>query len=584
MAAVTAPEVGVEIVRLLLEHGADANAVEGQGGYSVLALAIQGGDVDKVRLLLESEADIHYGRECGYDGLIDALHSRAVTDKEPLLPLIELLQAHGAPTRGESDYGESALSVSSRIGRFDVVARLLEAGANAELLEWNELMHAVALGSVQEVARLLEAKAASEAGLTSRDRWERTPWLLSLHTGEIEKARLLLEAGAHLDEVGNCGQTALMHAIENEQVEMLSWLLAQGAEVDARDEFGNTALMMAAEQGATECVRCLLEGGATPGLTDGTPEAAEKTRASMEEFLEDMYPVLQDEVDEGMLDFSSLPGQSAIMKAANLDIVRLLVAAGEDLNDISDEMRAELTGLETEGDIECSLEEYAQEKHRRFGTANPERMDIAFWKAMVRSGATAYAARVAFHDTGDDHDSDSLEDPEEPVWCFHRFGKSITELPDGRIIEIGGEHEDSYDPDFCIYNEVFVHHGSGPHGGGQFDILGYPEDVFPPTDFHSATLVGDAIYIIGCLGYPEERRPGATPVYRLDCATLAIEKVETSGEPPGWISRHKARYQDGTIVLRGGQVCVMEDGEEELIENHHEYMLDLALMKWRLVR
>jgi len=26
------------------------------------------------------------------------------------------------------------------------------------------------------------------------------------------------------------------------------------------------------------------------------------------------------------------------------------------------------------------------------------------------------------------------------------------QLPDGRLVSVGGEHEDYYDPDFCIYN------------------------------------------------------------------------------------------------------------------------------------
>jgi hypothetical protein len=26
-------------------------------------------------------------------------------------------------------------------------------------------------------------------------------------------------------------------------------------------------------------------------------------------------------------------------------------------------------------------------------------------------------------------------------------------------VQIGSEHEDDYDPDFCIYNDVFVHGG-----------------------------------------------------------------------------------------------------------------------------
>jgi hypothetical protein len=27
-------------------------------------------------------------------------------------------------------------------------------------------------------------------------------------------------------------------------------------------------------------------------------------------------------------------------------------------------------------------------------------------------------------------------------------------------------------------------------------VYGYPESVFPPTDFHTATLVGEFIYVI----------------------------------------------------------------------------------------
>jgi hypothetical protein len=35
-----------------------------------------------------------------------------------------------------------------------------------------------------------------------------------------------------------------------------------------------------------------------------------------------------------------------------------------------------------------------------------------------------------------------------PIWTFDRMGATRNELPDGRLICIGGEHEDFYDPDF----------------------------------------------------------------------------------------------------------------------------------------
>jgi hypothetical protein len=43
-----------------------------------------------------------------------------------------------------------------------------------------------------------------------------------------------------------------------------------------------------------------------------------------------------------------------------------------------------------------------------------------------------------------------------PVFCFRRFGRTETKLPNGRIVYIGGEHEDIYDPDLNIYNDVVV--------------------------------------------------------------------------------------------------------------------------------
>jgi hypothetical protein len=85
-------------------------------------------------------------------------------------------------------------------------------------------------------------------------------------------------------------------------------------------------------------------------------------------------------------------------------------------------------------------------------------MDKPFWKYMVASGCSAYKARRLFDDDEDVFKDAKFEDiknqdwPFTPVWCFDRFGGTVTVLPDGRQVYIGGEHEDYYDPDFCIYN------------------------------------------------------------------------------------------------------------------------------------
>ena len=196
-------------------------------------------------------------------------------------------------------------------------------------------------------------------------------------------------------------------------------------------------------------------------------------------------------------------------------------------------------------------------------------MDVPFWREMVKLGWGAYGARRQYQDT--DYDWESRK----PVWCFSRFGQSITQLPDGRVIEIAGEHEDGYDPDFCIYNDVVVYDGLG-----NFQIYGYPRDVFPPTDFHTATLVDDWIYIVGNIGYQDERIVGKTPVYRLNCTTFAIELVITTGECPGWISHHYAVVRDRQIHISGGQIYVIEQGKPSGLDNQTDYILDLNECCW----
>ena len=163
-----------------------------------------------------------------------------------------------------------------------------------------------------------------------------------------------------------------------------------------------------------------------------------------------------------------------------------------------------------------------------------------------------------------------------PVWCAQRFGQSLTLLPDGRAIQIGGEHEDYYDSDFCIYNDVFVHHADG-----RIDIFCYPEDVFSPTDFHTATLIGDAIYIIGGLGYQGSRRFGETPVHRLDTNTLQIHRVDTTGKPPGWISRHRAALVSPNEIRVWGGKIAREVGETESYDdNHGSWVFDVTGRRW----
>lgn len=190
-----------------------------------------------------------------------------------------------------------------------------------------------------------------------------------------------------------------------------------------------------------------------------------------------------------------------------------------------------------------SPEEFASWRSPRTVSGGPVSLDNPLWHWLVRTGFDAYSANEKFHGPSAFGDG--------PMWCFDRFGQSVTELPDGRRVHVGGEHEDFYDPDFFIYNDVVV---IDPDGG--IRILGYGREQFPPTDFHSASQIGNTLYLVGCLGYEAQRQVGVTPVFALDLEQMNIRALPTRGDGPGWIHAHAAEVApDGrTLIVSGGEV------------------------------
>jgi hypothetical protein len=121
------------------------------------------------------------------------------------------------------------------------------------------------------------------------------------------------------------------------------------------------------------------------------------------------------------------------------------------------------------------------------------------------------------------------------------------------------------------------------HGAdGSIAIYGYPEATFPPTDFHTATLIGDHIYVIGSLGYQGTRRFGETPIHRLDLRTFRMERLDAGGDAPGWIFQHRATLAaPREIRISGGQIARLVDDKEDHAKNTDRFILDVDALRWR---
>ncbi len=344
--------------------------------------------------------------------------------------------------------------------------------------------------------------------------------------------------------------------VDEDPVDKLVSLLDAGADPNGRDDEGKPLLFNA---GGGVRLRTLIEYGGDVNATwdmgqiDYGPIARLSTKLIPKEYRRD-------------------PSEPFVMRLTDIelepDTIRLMVAKGVDpfaFERHSDPSEIAIAlGNDLIPETPLSREDLDRSGTARAGAANPEPYLPAFWREQIRTMRSGYAAEIALAGKRD-YSARSV-----PVWSFDRFGQSVTRLPDGRLVLIAGEHEDHYDPDFCIYADVTVLDGKGG-----VDHYIYPADVFPPTDFHTATLVDDAIVVIGALGYKHQRREGYTQVLRLNLADFSLDPVETTGTNPGWINRHRADLKGREIHVSGGKI------EPGFHDNTEIFILDLDTLVWR---
>ncbi len=436
-----------------------------------------------------------------------------------------------------TEYYENTLRISSLRGHFDVIKLLLDAGADKTQLQWSQLFKTIVWGTLDEVKDRLTLENLEET-----DAQGRTPFLLAVQVDSMDKAKWLIKIGANKDALVRGYTSALIYAVKNDNIDMIQWLIDLGLDINKRHSSEGTAIYVASLFKKEKSLRYLLSLG-----------------ANIEHRYESTF---RRKIKNKVIRYMTT--EKAITRAYSFEIIDILVEAGADIKDIPSDMRMQLLGLNFDTSFSWVASEYHQYKKRIFGKSNPELVKNPFWLKMIKSDRCAGEFRDRFDDS----------EFNEPIWCYDRFGRSITVLDDGRIIEIGGEHEDHYMPDFCIYNDVTVFYPDK-----KIEMYTYPKDIFVPTDNHTATLVGESIYIIGNLGYFKERTYGATPVYRLNLNDYSIQKIETLGEMPGLIYRHKASF-DGlsTITISDGEIQIAGDKKPNI--NYEKFALNLESMSW----
>ncbi len=262
----------VETVRILLENGARIDLRGGHGRMTAPCLAAVDGEIQFLPVLREYITDwdvftsVALGEEDRVRSLLDGAPDLAnAVDENRWRPL-----NYGTASAA----GRDAAAVAARLER--IVSLLLERGA-----EVNRPPPALtsAIGNPVMMRALLDAGAKPDPGLIS-----------ALWNVDYDSVELLLEAGADIRHPAV--DDTLSELVQYGTYKMARFLIDRGANVNGTDDHrGRTALHWAAVRGAgKEFVGYLLEQGADPSIEDrdgGTPLdiARERKRKAIESML-----------------------------------------------------------------------------------------------------------------------------------------------------------------------------------------------------------------------------------------------------------------------------------------------------------
>ena len=283
-----AAEIGsAELVRMLLESGAESELVTRNGAYTPLHLAARSGSASAVSALLEAGADPGATTSTGS---ATPLHLAAAAGSEPA---VAALLEHGAAVDvAESEWGQTSLMFSSAYGRVAVVNTLLRHGADASIT--TRVIDIPARAGVDDAAGevrdqvLDDFRAEHAAGNLN---WRPTPAQVRTAVNAAQNVQRTLSDAEEKDEeidpqseefpgftglVGTQGGlTALLHAAREGQIETALALLAGGADIDQVSAGDHTSpMLMATINGHFDLALLLLERGADPNITSdagGTP-------------------------------------------------------------------------------------------------------------------------------------------------------------------------------------------------------------------------------------------------------------------------------------------------------------------------
>ena len=394
-------------VAALLQRKADVNAAQ-PDGTTALEWAAHWNDLDTVTRLLHAGANPNAANRYGASPLSEAagLGNPALIDM--------LLKAGASAKTLTTPDGETVLMTAARAGNLEAVKLLLDHGADVNATEsyrgQTALMWAAAERHTAIVKMLLDhgadwkirshdrptklPKLSAASSVSPMSRGGLTAFLFTAREGDLDTAKVMLDADVDINQVDVDGSNALIYSLMNKHYTFAKFLLDRGANPNLVDVKGRTALYAAVDirnedwsalpsrkendpLPSIEIVKALLAHGANPnsaltqnlpgrsGMDTGDTTLDAGTTPFMRAARSGDYAVMKLLLEKGAdPKLVTKDGSTALMFAAGvgyrdkntrgseadaLEAVKLCLAQGMDINQANSKGEAPLHGAALRG-------------------------------------------------------------------------------------------------------------------------------------------------------------------------------------------------------------------------------------------
>lgn len=225
----------------LIRAGADTNAATDYG-VTPLSLACANQDAEVVRKLLAAGANPNLAKETGETPLMTCANTGAVDAVKALL------DAGADPDASEKREAQTALMWAAAERHPAVIKLLIDGGANVDARS------KVLAESEPFIIEVAKGDSVFGTNYPKTIRFPKTSGgFTALHfaaqQGDMDSARILLDAGADINAPHQEHGSALIIALASGHEELSRFLIEQGADVNVKDAWGITPLHYALHKG-----------------------------------------------------------------------------------------------------------------------------------------------------------------------------------------------------------------------------------------------------------------------------------------------------------------------------------------------